>query len=445
LIPVITSIVAAIAGAAAAAVFDRVKMPRGVPVRTIALVVGGAALGFAAAVLISLSLSSGPSLTIYSSLPKKNADGQPNKRTTDIENAIKLALTQNNRKAGKFTIKYERLDATDENGASPPQKIQDNARTAAEDDKTAVYIGDFRSSASIESIPILSRAGIPQISPNSTRVGLTVGDSLSDTDEPDRYYRGVARNFVRVIPNDDVQAAALSALMRKDGCDKVATIYDGSDYSQGLSVLMRLANGPKRSFSEDVRPKERGKRYGELAETARRRRVDCFLYMGTDNPNTFGIFEAFADKLPDATLYGTDGVSESSLMDANGDLPKFATRVKLMVPPRDLCRYKGFREDFESEYDGAVPDPDAIYGYEAMKLALDAIKESGSGTEDPGAERGGPPPTQEVGGRRGARGVSAESPSPPASEAAGHVLRHVQLRHAQATAAARDRLCGFGR
>jgi ABC-type branched-subunit amino acid transport system substrate-binding protein len=55
-------------------------------------------------------------------------------------------------------------------------------------------------------------------------VGLTVGDALSDTDEPDQYYRGGARNFVRIIPNDDVQAAALGSLMKHDGCHNVAII-----------------------------------------------------------------------------------------------------------------------------------------------------------------------------------------------------------------------------
>jgi branched-chain amino acid transport system substrate-binding protein len=296
-----------------------------------------------------------------------------------MEQGIRLALRENDNKAGKFTIKYVALDSTDDAGAFLPQKIRANAETAVGNDETAVYIGDFSSSASIESIPILSKAGVPQISPASTRVGLTVGDSLSDVDEPERYYRGGSHNFVRVIPNDDVQAAALGALMRKDRCDKVATIYDGQDYSQGLSVLMRLI-GQRRSFSQDVRPKERPKRYEALAEEAARRGANCFLYMGADNQNTFGIFEAFARALPGARLYGTDGVSEASLTDVGGNLGEFANRVKLMVPPRNRDRDGGFRREFARAYDGAFPDPYAIYGYEAAKLALDAIKASGSGT-----------------------------------------------------------------
>jgi branched-chain amino acid transport system substrate-binding protein len=379
-----------VAGALAEALADYLKSrgsspadrgaPRAHSVRTRSLVVGGA-LGLVTTivVLVWLALDSGPSLTIYSSLAQRRTNGEPNQRTHDMEQAIRLALRESDNKAGKFTIKYVALNSTDETGAFLPQKIKKNAEAAAGNDETAVYIGDFSSSASIESIPILSKAGVPQISPTSTRVGLTVDDPLSDIDEPERYYRGGSRNFVRVIPNDDVQAAALGALMKKDRCGKVATIYDGQDYSQGLSVLMRLI-GPRRSFSEDVRPKERSRRYEELAEKAKRGGVDCFLYMGADNPNTFGIFDAFARVLPNARLYGTDGVSEASLTDPGGNLGGFANRVKLMVPPRDLVRNGGFRREFANAHDGDFPDSYAIYGYEATKLALDAIKASGSGT-----------------------------------------------------------------
>jgi len=168
--------------------------------------------------------------------------------------------------------------------------------------------------------------------------------------------------------------------MQRDHCGKVAIIYDGGDYSQGMSVLMSLIAGPQRIFSEDVRPNERPERYRRLAQSAKHRGADCFVYMGADNPNTFGIFEAFANALgEDAWLYGTDGVNQSSLKDDNGGLGTFASRVRLMAPPRDLGRYRAFEARFENAYNDAVPDPYVVYGFEAMRLALDAIRESGSG------------------------------------------------------------------
>ena len=344
----------------------------------------GAAIGFTFGLAVKLAIDREPSLTIYSSLPEQAPGGARSKRTSDMEKAIALALNEADGHAGDYRIEYVPLDAADEHGLVTAQTVQANARRAAQDGDTAVYIGDFSSSASIESIPILSEGKVPQISPVSTRVGLTVHDAFTDTDEPDKYYRADYRNFVRIIPNDDVQAAALASLMKREGCRKLATIYDGRDYSQGLAVLMTLFERPKRTFREDIRPNEGSRRYTQLARSAAKRGSDCFLYIGDDNPNTFDIFRVFAGALPGAKLYGTDSVSEASLQDPeSGELASFAGDVRLLVPPRDLVLNRGFQQSFANEYpDSKSPDPYAIYAYEAMKLALDAVKQSKNATRE---------------------------------------------------------------
>lgn len=390
---VLTTFLAAVAtaagGALVAAIVNAIRqLLRGDSPLRQAVISGliGAAIGFAAALIFGCAVNREPTLKIYSSLPGRELGGTTHKPAGDVRRAIDLALKDADGKVGKFKIEHVALDPTDEDGAFTPQSVQANARKAAQDGKTAVYIGDFSSTASIQSIPVLSEARIPQISPSSTRVGLTLGDEFVDTDEPEKYYPNGYRNFARIIPNDDVQAAAVTALMKAEGCEKVAIIYDGRDYSQGLAVLMTLFKKPKRAFREDVRPKEGSRRYTELARLAKSKRADCFQYIGDSNPNTYDIFRAFADELPGAKLYGTDGVTESSLKDPDsGELADFATRVRLMRPPRDLNADQGFRESFAQEYDGQEPDPYAIYGYEAMRLALAAIKASGSG--DPGDVR----------------------------------------------------------
>ena len=134
-------------------------------------------------------------LRIYSSLPKYQrrepvgSDGRvPNESTTELENAMRLALDQTESEAGKFAVTYHPLDSSDASGDSTPARWQANAQKAAMDPSTAVYIGDFNSAASQVSIPIFSRAKIPQISPLSTRVGLTTGDPRGDVSEPGIYY-----------------------------------------------------------------------------------------------------------------------------------------------------------------------------------------------------------------------------------------------------------------
>ncbi len=82
------------------------------------------------------------------------------------------------------------------------------------------YIGEFNSDASEVSMPILNRAGVPQVSPASTYVGLTTSEPGSLPGEPNRYFPTGRRTFLRIVPMDTLQAAALIDLMGNDNCDK---------------------------------------------------------------------------------------------------------------------------------------------------------------------------------------------------------------------------------
>src|SRR5919206_3096469 len=154
----------------------------------------------------------GKSLTVYSSLPLQGASRV---QTEAMVNGIKLALEQNGNKAGPHTIKYVSLDdSTAQAGSWTPEAESANALKAAQDEATAVYIGAFNSGASKISIPILSEAGVPQISPANTYVGLTTNDPGSEPGEPDKYYPTGDRTYARIVPKDTIQAAALVTVMK---------------------------------------------------------------------------------------------------------------------------------------------------------------------------------------------------------------------------------------
>jgi branched-chain amino acid transport system substrate-binding protein len=325
----------------------------------------------------------GGELHIYSSLPLEGAQREQNIALT---NGIKLALEQAGNKAGDFTIKYTSLsDASAQAGNWTPELASANARRAAQDDKTAVYIGEFNSGASAVSIPILNEGGVPQISPSNTAVGLTSDDPGADKGEPDKYYPTGERTYLRIVPKDTIQGAAMATVMKSDGCTNVAIANDKEVYGGGLSRNIQSSaqsQGLKIAFNEGIDPKAAN--YRSLASRAKGEGVDCFAFSGTTPNNAAQIFKDFAAALPNAKLYGPDGVAEAAFFDPKeGGIPNnVGARTTLFVATLSPDEYppegQEFFKQYATKYGDKTPDPYAIYGYEVASLALDAIKRAGS-------------------------------------------------------------------
>jgi len=327
------------------------------------------------------------SVNVYSSLPLQGAS-RP--QTTAMVNGIKLALEQTGNKAGDISVKYTSLDdSTAQAGSWTPEAVSANARKAAQDDATAVYIGEFNSGGSAVSIPILNEAGVPQISPANTAVGLTTDEPGAEPGEPDKYYPSGERTYARIVPKDTIQGAALATLMKEDGCTKVQVLNDKEVYGAGLS--RNIENSAKEQGLEITSNEAIDKNaanYRSLASKAKGAGADCMVYSGITANNAVQIYKDFAAALPDAKLYGPDGVAESGFSDPKeGGIPAdVASRVKVSVATLSPDEYpeegQQFFADFEKKYGDKNPDPYAIYGYEAMRLALDAIERSGTGKKE---------------------------------------------------------------
>jgi branched-chain amino acid transport system substrate-binding protein len=326
----------------------------------------------------------GQTLNIYSSLPMQGASRT---QTTALVNGAKLALEQAGGKAGDFTIKYTALDdSTAQAGSWTPEATTANARKVAQDKSAAVYIGEFNSGASAVSIPVLNEAGVPQISPANTAVGLTSDEPGANPGEPDKYYPSGQRTYARIVPKDTIQAAALVTLMKQDGCTKVQMTNDKEVYGAGLSKNIEIAAKAQgvAVLANDAIDKNAAN-YRSLAAKAKAGAADCFVYAGITANNAVQLYKDFAAALPDAKLYGPDGVAESGFVDPKeGGIPAdVAKRVKVSVATLSPDEYppegQKFFDEFTQKYGEKDPDPYAIYGYEAMSLAVDAIKRAGSG------------------------------------------------------------------
>jgi branched-chain amino acid transport system substrate-binding protein len=330
--------------------------------------------------------NAGKTLTIYSSVPLQGASRAS---TADLVDGAKLALEQAGGKAGPFKVKYVPLDdSTAQAGNWTPEATSANARKAAADKSTAVYIGEFNSGASAVSIPILNDAGIPQISPANTAVGLTTNKPGASPGEPQKYYPTGKRTYTRIVPIDTIQGAADVQLMKQNGCTKVAAVNDKEVYGQGIAKNVELAakssGGLQVVMDEGIDPK--APNYRSLAQKAKGMGADCFFFGGITANNAVQATKDFASALgPNAKMFGPDGVCESAWVDSKkGGIPAsldsrtFCT-VATLPPDQYPASGQQFFTAFKQKYGESQPDPYAVYGYESMSLALDAIKRSKTG------------------------------------------------------------------
>jgi branched-chain amino acid transport system substrate-binding protein len=321
------------------------------------------------------------SLTIYSSLPLQG-DSRP--QSTDVVNGEKMALQEAGGKVGKFTIKYVSLDdATAAAGKWDPGQTSSDARKAAQDASTIVYLGEFNSGASAISIPILNEANVLQISPSNTYVGLTRSEG-ADKGEPDKYYPSGKRTFGRVVPADHIQAAAQVTYQKDQGCKKTYILNDKEVYGKGIAVQVQnigKAQGLQIAGNDGIDTKAAN--FRSLATKIKSSGADCMFFGGITQNKGVQVFKDVNAANPTMKLFGPDGVAESAFATKLGSAVEKQTYIT--NPTLDPKLYPPAAQDFFTKFKqkfGNDPQPYAIYGYEAMKVALLAIQNAGDKGND---------------------------------------------------------------
>jgi branched-chain amino acid transport system substrate-binding protein len=338
----------------------------------------------------SSSGGGGGDVSIYSSLPLQGASSA---QTKPMVNGIKLALDQAKNKAGQFNVNYTSLDdSTAAAGEWDPTQTGADARKAVSDPNTVYYIGEFNSGASEVSMPILNQAGIPQVSPANTYVGLTQSvPGVSLPGEPDKYFPTGKRTYLRIVPNDIIQAAAGLQAMKEDGCTKVAVANDKEAYGTGLAALIDKEKGNYGvtvTSNTGIDPK--APNFRSYASTIKGEGADCFYFAGIVSNGAVQLTKDVNAALPTAKIYGGDGVCTSAYTSAKeGGVPaSIDPQIKCTVATQDLAAYPGGRKflaDYKAKYGESNPDPYAIYGYADMKLGLDTIAGLGANGSDKAA------------------------------------------------------------
>jgi branched-chain amino acid transport system substrate-binding protein len=316
---------------------------------------------------------SGYSLTVYSSLPLR---GPLAPVSTDIVRAEKLALLDAGGRAGPFTVSYVSLDSADPNtGRWSPGIVAANARKAVQDRQTIAYLGELENGASAVSLPILNEGGILQVSPRDTLGGLT---GPGGRGEPDKYYPSGRRTFARVVPGDETQAQQLVASMRDAGVQRIV-LADDRELS-GSSIadrIERLAAAEGIEVMDRLRLNARGAVPDNVGLDVLNQRADAFFYGGAYGPFALQVLQQVHQADPAVDLYAPDDLAIApELPTQAGDAADRLLVTGVRPPAGGVTR--SFERRFRAIY-GTPPDPQAVLGYDAMRLVLAAIGRAGAG------------------------------------------------------------------
>ena len=228
---------------------------------------------------------------------------------------------------------------------------------------------------------------MPQISPANTAVGLTTDEPGATAGEPDKYYPAGQRTYARIVARDSIKGPAMVSVMKEDGCTKVQLTNDKEVYGAGLAQAIVDAAG---EAGLDILSNEgidkNSPNYRSLAQRAAAAGADCFAFSGITGNNAVQLYKDFAAALPGReALRAGRRVRERIRRPQERAASRPTWRRASSARPR-RCRRPSFRRRARSssrptptKYGDKSPDPYAIYGYEAMRLALDAIERSETG------------------------------------------------------------------
>jgi len=320
-------------------------------------------------------------LTIYSSLPLQGAS-RP--QSEDVIKGEKLALKQRGGKAGKYTIKYVSLDdSSAAAGKWDAGQTKANARKVAQDDNAIAYLGEFNSGASPNSIPTTNEAGILQVSPSNTALGLTKGGQGAEPGEPDKYYPTGKRNYGRVVPIDTIQGAAVAQYMKDEGVTSVYVLDDKEVYGQGVAANTKAAaqrTGIKIAGEDSWDGK--ASNYRALAQKIKSSGANAVFTGGIIDNNGPQLYKDIHAANPNAKIFGPDGMATVDMtkeIPADVQAKSYFTAPTVSpdeLPPAGQKFYKDYQAEYGEPQDEI--DPYAVYGYEAMDVVLDAIEKGGN-------------------------------------------------------------------
>ncbi len=301
--------------------------------------------------------------------------------TTPMVNAMTLALARRGYEAGPYRVGLQVCDdAAPGTVGFDPSTCTANAHEYVNNPSVIAIDGPFSSGCAVQEIAILNGApGGPLaiVSPSSTYVGLTRPTLAEGSNEPDVYYPTGQRNFARVIPADDVQAAADAIVARRLGVKRVYALDQGDVPSKlfvayfiraarrlGIEVAGRHSWDPGTSSD------------GPLATSIARTGADGVFLAVPSFPRSIRLLTDLRARLGGAIRFMAPDVFDPQTALLAGAAAKGMT-ISQPGPTNDHLGMEGkqFAAAYSKMFD-AEPTRDAVSAAQAIDVLLDAIARS---------------------------------------------------------------------
>ena len=317
-------------------------------------------------------------LTLYASQP---TEGPSAATARAVAAGQRQALADAGSRAGRYRLKLVALSASKPGeGNWDPGQVAENADRAASDPRAIAYLGELNLGASAISVPVTNDAGLLQVSPADGLASLTDAPPRSAAG-PERYFPSGRRTFLRLVPDDLVEARMIVDRMEALGVERPALIVGAGVYARELAA--EVAADARRAgipivATEDLRddPDTVLEAAGDLAAAPAESRADAVVLALARDRYTSQLLSGLRQALPQAALLTGDGVLVGQPLLAAAGLragrargrgaagPARARRGPVAAHPRPDRARPGAR--------GATPA--ALWGYESVRVTLDAIR-----------------------------------------------------------------------
>jgi len=282
-----------------------------------------------------------------------------------IRNSVDLALREAN---DKGTIPGWELEMVPKDDESKPEVGARQAAELAADPSVVAVVGPYNSGVASETIPVLDRAGLVQISPANTDDTLSRGADFKTN--PARPHQ----NYFRTATLDSYQGAFAADYAIETGLRTVVLVHDRKPVGRGLVDAFRARfegkGGRVLGGVEMVNPGD--KEFLTMLGRIAGHKPDLIFY-GGEYPEASLISRQAREHGIRIPLMGGDGIVDKTYGEVSGPASDGDLGTQIGGPPESLPSAQGFVDLYRRAGYAAPSSPYGALAFDAANTAIRAL------------------------------------------------------------------------